>query len=433
MPMSEYERHEKVQRLRTAYARTREVLDRQERVRELHPGTDIANHFVVLTVAYMGLEQTFKYLIAVERGRTIEEITAQGGGFRHHNLGRLFEGLRAETQTTIAEFYARFQSLHMYVPWDSARDFLWHISGQRGEGYEKWRYALIQNTDDEENAPPLNSEEAMIAIWQIAIDLADSGLREDDNEIEMYEKHLESLCFDMLNESYDEVYRDGVNGNWDGERVQREIGEWMAGKGGVLNALSSILWREARFGHHDVAFESEWSPRILSKCLKRISVHELRRTHSNLACFADRAQGRYAIAKGVSWNTQTNRFETIPWTLEERRLEAPPENSIEIRHWGAVATKRQRLYRAAEESGYLVLENHWFGGLPRNRRWMQTIEVRSDSTPDSVCVLELWEKAHPQEAAYLRVICERDQIAPEALSMVQYFERQMEIRVGFRR
>ena len=321
----------------------------------------------------------------------------------------------------------------MYVPWQTASDFLRHISGERGRGYENWRYALIQNTDNEENAPPLNSGEAMVAIWQIAIELADNGLREDNDRIEMYEEHLETLCFGMLNESHDEVYRESVGGNWDGEIVYREISEWIASKGSILNALSLILWREARFGHHDVAFENEWSARVLSKCLERISVHELRRTHSNLACFANRAQGRYAVAKGLSWNAHTNRFETIPWTLEERHLEAPPENSIEIGHWGAVAAKRQRVYRGAEESGYLILENHWFGGLARNRRWMQTIEIRSDSTPDSFCVLEVWERSHPQDGAYLRVICERDQIAPETLTMVQYFERQMEIRAGFGR
>ena len=80
MAMSEDERFEKVQRLRTAYERAREVLERQQIVHELHPGTDIANNFVVLTVAYMGLEQTLKYLIAYETGNSIEELPQGVGG-----------------------------------------------------------------------------------------------------------------------------------------------------------------------------------------------------------------------------------------------------------------------------------------------------------------------------------------------------------------
>ena len=432
MAMSEEERHEKVQRLRTAYVRTREVLDRQERVHDLHAGTDIANNFVVLTVAYMGLEQTFKYLIAVEDGRTIEEITAQGGGYRHHNLARLFEGVSEEDQAMASEFYARFQSLHMYVPWDNARDFLRQISGERGEGYEKWRYALIQDTDDEENAPPLNSGEAMMAVWQAAMDLAERGLREDDNRFEMYEEHLEVLCFEILSDSHDEVYRSADDENWDGELVHREIGEWIANNGGILNAFSSILRREARVGHHDVAFENEWSARVLTKCLERISVHTLRRTYSNLACFADRAQGRYAVGSEISWDARTNRFENIPWSLEQRHIQTPPETSIEIRHWGAVPDKRHRVYRAAENAGYLVLENHWFGDLPRNHRWMQTIEVRSDATPDSFCVLELWEGRHPQDRAYLRVVCDLDLVSPDVRTVIDYYERQNRIRVELR-
>ena len=391
MTMSEEERHEKVQRLRTAYARTREVLDRQERVNELHPGTDIGNNFIVLTVAYMGLEQTFKYLIAYERGESIEEITAPRGPYRHHDLGRLFEGLSEGRKATASEFYARFQSLHLYVPFTNASDFLRHVSGERGEGYEKWRYALIQNTANEENAPPLNSGETMMAVWQAAIDLADTTVRVDETSIEMYDEHLETLCIQILCDSHDAVYAAGVNDDWNGETVQREIQEWVTTKGGILNAFSSILWREARFGHHGVAYQNEWSSRVLTKCLEKISSHPLRTTHSNIACFADRARGRYALGSGLTWDSRRNRFESVPWSLETRYIQTPPDNSIEIRHWGAVPDKRHRLYRAAEEGGYAVLENHWFGELPRNQRWMQTIEVRSNNTPDSFSILELWE------------------------------------------
>ena len=431
MAMSEEERHEKVQRLRTAYERTREVLDRQQRVNELHPGTDIANNFVVLTVSYMGLEQTFKYLIAYEHGKTIEEITAQRGPYRHHDLGKLFEELSEETKATASEFYARFQSLHLYIPFNDVGDFLRNVSGERGEGYQKWRYALIQDTANEKNAPPLNSGDAMMAVWQIAIDLADRTVREDDNRIEMYEEHLETLCLGLLNDSHDEVYAAGVNEHWDGEMVLREIHEWIAIRDGILNAFASMLWNAARVGHHGAAFENEWSSRVLSKCLERIACHPLRTTHSDMACFADLAEGRYALQSGLTWNSGRNRFESTPWSLEKRYIQTPPETSIEIRYWGAVPDKRHRLWRAAEEAGYVILENHWFGELPRDQRWMQTIEVRSNATTDSFSILELWEGGHRQDPAYLCVQCEIRDIAPCLREVIEYFERQNRIRVQF--
>ena len=194
----------------------------------------------------------------------------------------------------------------------------------------------------------------MMAIWQVAIDLADRTVRDDENRIEMFEEHLETLCLAVLNDSHDEVYAASVNENWDGALVHREIHEWIATKGDILNAFSSILWSEARFGHHGAAFENEWSSRVLTKCLERIARHPLRATHSNIACFANRAQGRYAPGSGVTWDSRRNRFETVPWSLENRYMRTPPENSIEIRHWvlqttsdiGFTAQQQKRVYGA---------------------------------------------------------------------------------------
>ena len=107
MPMSREERFEKVQRLRTAHGGTRKALENEPVVWELHRGTDIAQNWPVITAAYSGLEQTIKYLIAEEKGLTIQElvdsaVTENGQAnegrrrryrYRTHNLGRLFSRL----------------------------------------------------------------------------------------------------------------------------------------------------------------------------------------------------------------------------------------------------------------------------------------------------------------------------------------------------
>ena len=86
---------------------------------ELHPGTDIARNWTVITASYSGLEQTFKYLIAEEKGLTIAELIAfvdrqelnvnEGGAkqypFQTHNLGWLFSKLEGSTQDVVRDFY----------------------------------------------------------------------------------------------------------------------------------------------------------------------------------------------------------------------------------------------------------------------------------------------------------------------------------------
>ena len=58
MPMSREEKIEKVQRLLTAHRKTKQVLENEPVTWELHPGTDIARNWTVITAAYSGLEQT---------------------------------------------------------------------------------------------------------------------------------------------------------------------------------------------------------------------------------------------------------------------------------------------------------------------------------------------------------------------------------------
>ena len=68
MPMTREEKIEKLQRLFTAHKKTKETLEREPVTSEWHPGTDIARKWTVITAAYSGLEQTFKFLIAERDG-----------------------------------------------------------------------------------------------------------------------------------------------------------------------------------------------------------------------------------------------------------------------------------------------------------------------------------------------------------------------------
>ena len=102
MPMSEDEKIEKVQRLLTAHRKTKEVLGNEPVTWEVHPGSEIARNWTVITAAYSGLEQTMKYLIAEENAQSIAELIERRGRkkspYETHDVAKLFSKLREATQ-----------------------------------------------------------------------------------------------------------------------------------------------------------------------------------------------------------------------------------------------------------------------------------------------------------------------------------------------
>ena len=72
--MTKKEKSEILQRLIVAQKKTNEMFGREPISRDLHPGSDIAQRWTLITAAYSGLEQTLKFLIAVEKSQIINEL-----------------------------------------------------------------------------------------------------------------------------------------------------------------------------------------------------------------------------------------------------------------------------------------------------------------------------------------------------------------------
>ena len=72
--LSKSERWEIIQRLRVARKKAQEIADGVFMVRDLDPGTELAAHWPAITLAYSGLEQSFKYLAAIEQQKPIREM-----------------------------------------------------------------------------------------------------------------------------------------------------------------------------------------------------------------------------------------------------------------------------------------------------------------------------------------------------------------------
>lgn len=164
--------HDEHQRLKVALRKTRAAYDSDSSGRDIDVGTDIANIWMYIASCYSGVEQSLKVIYAEHRGRSIAEMRNEIRRGRGHDLALLFNGLDHGAKCILARYYARFQSLHDYIPIVSLPEFLQSISRTDGKGYERWRYALIE-TDVK---LPTNSSEAMFAIWTSSVQLIGARL-----------------------------------------------------------------------------------------------------------------------------------------------------------------------------------------------------------------------------------------------------------------
>lgn len=390
MAMSRDEKLEKVQRLLTAHRKTKEYLENEPVTSEIHPGTDIARNWTVITAAYSGLEQTIKYLIAEEKGLHIPELIDlredNRNPYRTHDVAELFTKLKEPTQDVIRDFYGRFQSLHSYIAVQTVDEFLRAVSGPDGDGYERWRYALIENRD-----LPRNSPEALVKVWEVCVQIArDRAWKRE--RLQKLDEELTSVFWMELDDMVLNLSVDRQNAGEPFQDIAREIGDWLWSAGHPLNAFADVLWHVSRYGEHGQTGVSEW----LSDALTRWANGGLKNPaiagRTSLRAFMTRAQGRTPDGQSIRWNRNANRFEPVPWPLENLQQKALPPNAIVIGDPRPVGVPLWTLWQAAKESGYRVLENLGFSGPPDQEPWFRTHEVQAEDRGDARLLLTMWRK-----------------------------------------
>ena len=399
--MSRDEKFEKVVRLLTAHGRTKKVLENEPVVCQGHQGADIAETWPVITAAYSGLEQTIKYLIAEEKGLTIQElvdsaVTENGQAnegrrgknpYRTHDLGSVFSRLEEPTKKTVREFFGRYKSLLPGIGIGRVDQFLCQVSGKKGDGYVRWRYALI-----EEEVLPTNSPEALVAIWGVCVQIAQK--RSWGNQhVQMPNDELgwklcgqlEALAKGVSNEREepDDPFRD----------IKGEIGAWFRKRGHPLNAFAEVLWHFARYSNAGAADAPEWLSEALARWARDVVKQAADDRPTLLRAFVLRAQGHTGHGESVRWNPNRERFENVPWSLSERFQDAPPANATVIhdrpvRHAAPLCS----LWVAAKESGYRIGENRTFTGPAAQDHWFRTLEVTDESAENVKPVLSIWQQ-----------------------------------------
>ena len=388
MPMSRDEKIEKVQRLLTAHRKTKEVLENEPVTWEVHPGSEIARNWTVITAAYSGLEQTMKYLIAEENAQSIAELLERRGRkkspYETHDVAKLFSKLAEPTQDVVRDFYGRFQSLHSYITVKTVGEFLRAVSEADGHGYMRWRYTLI-----EDMPVPRNSPEALIAVWEVCVQIA----QERAWEMQRVRMPNEALAWEFCNELETLELNVSVDRQNAGEPFQDIAGEtkdWLWRTGHPLNAFADVLWHAGRYGEHGQADVSEWLSDALTRWAGGVLNSPDVAGRTSLRAFVKGAQGRTPSGQGIRWNRNTNRFEDVPWSLKTRVEATAPPDTVVIDD--STGIRLRALWQAAKRSGYRVLENRAFDGPPNEDLWFRTLELQSEEDSNERSILTIWQQ-----------------------------------------
>ena len=416
MPMSEDEKIEKVQRLLTAHRKTKEVLENESVTWEVHTGTDIARNWTVITATYSGLEQTMKYLVAEEKGQSITELISFREGkkcpYLTHDVGLLFSRLTAQTQDVIRDFYGRFQSLHPYVSVETVDEFLSVVSEADGRGYERWRYTLI-----EDKPLPTNSPEALVALWGVCVQIAEERVWENQRVRTPDEALSREFC-NQLETLELNVSIDRQNAGEPFQDIAGETRDWLWRTGHPLNAFADVLWHFSRYGEHGQANVSEWLSDAVTRWAMRVLNSPAIGGTTSLRAFVERAQGRTPDGQSLRWNRKANRFEDVPWSLENRHQAALPPNAVVI--GDPTGMRLRALWQAAKRSGYRVLENRAFKGPANEDSWFCTIELQTAVDGDEKPILAIWQKRNNDEFEFYMVEqCSREAIDADMRTWIE--------------
>ena len=335
MPIDDDARVAITLRLRTAYAETHESYARKPAWIEILGDLALAQLSITIGSTYSGIEQTLKYLIALHKDLTVDELLAANGivknpgeepeqreRYRIHELGTLFSRLDRQTKEAVEHDYAVWQSLYDYLTIPTCAEFLDRIQGDDNEGHLDWRYCLIQ-----EHLPPPNSADAMLAIWASLIRRCEeregiphlAGTQTADEEVRFgLGECLERACMNC-------EQRAAENGD-PIPPLREELARWAPSGACMVNNMAALLGHWERYLEVPEREGSEPMRRTLAECLRQLTHDARERVRGALPTFTRRALGYFPTGESVRWNPETMRFENVPWPLQsETRDNAPPD------------------------------------------------------------------------------------------------------------
>lgn len=383
--MDQSEQYEIFQRLKSAQKRSQEAFEKTENSWDLHAGTQIANWWTFIAAGYSGIEQSFKFIIAMERETTIEDLLSdEQPNFRTHNLSRLYGQIDKGTKRTLSEYYKRFQSLHNYIRIKTLQNFLRKISGTGGRGYEQWRYALI-----EPGPIPPNSVDCMLAIWDACVQWI-THKQHSNQEVRMPERMLLEKFENILKRICREPRLWHQIGGKRAGNGNQDLQEWYEDHGHPLNAFAQLIWNDYRGISPEKSIRLEWLANLLRIWLERIKSLRESSNQASLSHFIERAKGNTRTGLGIRWNVDKNRFEDIPWNLERIMQEDVPATAVKMD--GDRTEIRNGLLQRAYNDGFDVRENGFRGLQTKDEIWMCTLVAEKEQASGRKVIVKVWEQ-----------------------------------------
>ena len=237
-----------------------------------------------VTCCYSGIEQAMK-------------VSPENAGLyrkechRHHDIGKLFKALEEEEQRVLGVSYAKYQSLHNYIPLDNVGSFLDAID----EGYQTWRYFLLEGPEDV-GWPPTTHVGAMLEIWSALTDIIQArvvknhGLLSVDRRIVHYLQE-KTTRVSLIRSSYSGIGK-------------TEMNRWKQSYNNAINAYADMFYLYKKDELHLL----EVSPATLNvlQALVNIVTEEVKakKPDEDICTFMWRAESGI-----ISWNAQTGLFE----------------------------------------------------------------------------------------------------------------------------
>lgn len=383
--MDKYEQHEILQRLKIAQRRSQEAFEKTEKGWDLHVGTQIANWWMFMTAGYSGIEQSFKYIIAMERGTTVENLIKEERSiFLTHDLGCLYDQMSEGAKQVLNEYYERFQSLHNYIEIETLQDFMKEVSGTGGQGYGRWRYALIQP-----GPIPRSNVDSMIAIWDACVQWI-TVQQYPSRKIQMPEMKLLKDFEDLLQKMYREPRLWRQTGDKRPANAVQDLREWYEDYGHPINAFAQLIWNDYRGISIEESVKSNWLASLLRVWLERTEDLCRGKNRANLFYFIERAKGNTGFGLGIRWNVEQNRFENIPWNLEEIMKEEVPDAAIKMD--GQKTEMHNRLLQKVHKDGFDVKENGFRSQQTEDETWMCTLVAEKEQASGGKVVIKVWEQ-----------------------------------------
>ena len=418
MPINDDARVAITLRLLTAYAETLESYTRKPAWIEIFGDVALTQQWLTIVATYSGIEQTLKYLIALQKNLTVDELLVENGilenpreeperrtRYRIHQLGTLFSRLDRQTKEAIEHDYAVWQSLYDYLTIPTCAEFLDRIQGDDNRGHLDWRYCLIEG-----DLPPGNSADAMLAIWASLIRRCEereeiphrAGTRTADEEVRFgLDECLERACMNC-------EQRAAENGD-PIPPLREELRRWAPSAACMVNNIAALLGHRERYFEIPEREGSEPMRWMLTECLKQLTYDARQGKRGALPTFARRALGYFPTGQSVRWNQETMRFENVPWPLRSESRDNAPQGATRVAPEDNADRRLRDIWHHAGVAGYEVKETREFASnLDQPVQWHLRMRVYDQHEGAEDARISVWQEHNLEGAIAV------EQHAPEA-------------------